>query len=426
VRLGFACGWENPPQPTWSYTPWNLRAALIDRVDLVDLGINFPLPVRVGLKAACARRHRGQWVSMWRHSRSARWYGETVLTRAAGHRPVDVVLEIQDLASFGGRPYLLYQDLSYDVLLERADEPGGLSHFPTLSRDAVLRLRDRQRSIYAGAAGVLAMSRWFADHLIEVSGVPADRVHVVHPGASALDRPGGPAGGAAAGAGPGGLAGGAGAGAGPGGLAGGAGAGAGPGGLAGGAGTGAGPGAVAMARRQSGSRRRLLFVGRDFHTKAGEVVVAATALLRRDVDPAITLTVVGPSGWPLPGAIPPGVDFRGRLPVDVVAGLYDEHDLFVLPSRFEGFGISFVEALAHGLPCVGRRAFAMPEIVTPGVNGDLVDGDDPADLAGRIAALLADDALYDRVGAAAGEVFRHYSWGRAADDVLAVAHAVVR
>jgi glycosyltransferase involved in cell wall biosynthesis len=400
VRLGFACGWENPPQQTWSYTPWNLRAALADRADLVDLGVNFPLPVRVGLKAACARRHRGQWVSMWRHSRPARWYGETVLTRAADRQPVDVVLEIQDLANFGGLPYLLYQDLSYDVLLERADAPGGLSHFPTLSRDAVLRLRDRQRSIYAGAAGVLAMSRWFADHLIEVSGVSAGRVHVVHPGASALDRPGGLAGGV-----------------GSGGSASGAGPGVGPSG---------GPGAAAADRRLSGPRRRLLFVGRDFHTKAGEVVVAATALLRRDVDPAITLTVVGPSSWPLPGEIPPGVEFRGRLPVDVLAGLYDQHDLFVLPSRFEGFGISFVEALAHGLPCVGRRAFAMPEIVTPGVNGDLVDGDDPAELAGRIAALLADDALYERVGAAAGEVVAHYSWGRAADDVLAVARTVVR
>src|SRR6185503_36526 len=145
-----------------------------------------------------------------------------------------------------------------------------------------------------------------------------------------------------------------------------------------------------------------------------------------DVDPAITLTVVGPSVWPLPGEIPPGVDFRGLLPVRALARLYDEHDLFVLPSRFEGFGISFVEALAHGLPCVGRRAFAMPEIVQPGVNGDLVAGDDPADLADRIAALLADDALYQRVGGAAGEVVAHYSWGRAADDVLAVAYAVAR
>ena len=141
MKLGFACGWESPPQPTWSYTPWNLRRALADRVDLVDLGIQYPKPVRLGLKAACARRYHGQWVSMWRHSRAARWYGETTLARATRGRPVDAVLEIQDLASFHGPPYLLYQDLSYDVLLERADQPGGLTHFPTLSTGAVRRLR---------------------------------------------------------------------------------------------------------------------------------------------------------------------------------------------------------------------------------------------------------------------------------------------
>lgn len=379
MRLGFACGWESPPQPTWSYTPWNLRAALADRVDLVDLGVRYPTPVRLGLKAACARRHRGQWVSMWRHSRPARWYGEIALARAARGRPVDAVLEIQDLAIFRGPPYLLYQDLSYDVLLERADQPGGLTHFPTLSADAVRRLRDRQLAVYASAAGVLAMSHWFADHLVRVSGVPAQRVHVVHPGASALGSTGV-----------------------------------------------VGPSAAAVERRRAGPRRRLLFVGKDFHTKAGEIVVSAVAALRRDVDPEITLTVVGPSVWPLPGAIPAGVDFRGRLPVAEVARLYEEHDLFVLPSRFEGFGISFVEALAHGLPCVGRRAFAMPEIVTPGVNGDLVDGDDPADLATRIAALLADGALYERVADAAAGVVRHYSWGRAADDVVTAAETVLR
>jgi glycosyltransferase involved in cell wall biosynthesis len=379
VKLGFACGWESPPQPTWSYTPWNLRRALADRVDLIDLGIQYPKPVRLGLKAACARRYNGQWVSMWRHSRPARWYGETVLARAARGRSVDVVLEIQDLAAFRGPPYLLYQDLSYDVLLERADLPGGLTHFPTLSTDAVRRLRDRQLSIYDSAAGVLAMSQWFADHLVKVSGVPATKVHVVHPGASALDSTGV-----------------------------------------------VGPSAAAVARRADGPRRRLLFVGKDFHTKAGEVVVAALAVLRRDVDPSIALTVVGPSVWPLPGAIPAGVDFRGRLPVAEVARLYESHDLFVLPSRFEGFGISFVEALAHGLPCIGRRAFAMPEIVTPGVNGDLVDGDDAGDLARRIAGLLADDALYRRVADAAAGVVQHYSWGRAADDAVTAARSVLR
>jgi len=128
--------------------------------------------------------------------------------------------------------------------------------------------------------------------------------------------------------------------------------------------------------------------------------------------------------WPMPGPPPPGVRFLGRLPISQVRELYASHDLFVMPSRFEGFGIALVEALSHGLPAVGRRAFAMPEIVRPGDNGDLVTSDDPAELAEIVARLLADDALFERVASQAAGVREYYSWGRAADDVLAVAKTI--
>lgn len=367
VRLGFACAWDPRPEPTWSYTPWRLRAALRDRTDVVDLGMSYPDAVRLPLKALHARRVGGRWVSMWKHSRWARDYTTRTLRGAERATPCDVVLEIQDLATLR-TPYLVYQDLSYDVLLEELDTHGRLVHFPSLTRSDAQRLRDRQHRIYADAAGVLAMSTWFAEHLVRVSGVPADRVHVVHPGASAS--------------------------------------------------------ATSDSDHATPSRdrrQRLLLVGKDFHTKAGEQVVAALALLRADVDPDMTLTVVGPATWPMPGEPPAGVRFLGRLPIERVRELYASHDLFVMPSRFEGFGIALVEALSHGLPAIGRQAFAMPEIVRPGDNGDLVRGDDPAELATIIARLLTDDALYARVAAQAADVRAYYTWGRAADDVIAVA-----
>lgn len=367
VRLGFACAWDPRPEPTWSYTPWRLRAALQTRADVVDLGISYPDTVRLPLKALHARRVDGQWVSMWKHSRLARGYATRTLRNAEDTTPCDVAVQIQDLATLR-TPYLVFQDLSYDVLLDEMDTHGQLVHFPSLSRSDAQRLRDRQHRIYRDAAGVLAMSRWFADHLIRVSGVPADRVHVVHPGASAT--------------------------------------------------------ATGAVHVREGRRRRLLLVGKDFATKAGDQVLAALALLRADVDPSITLTVVGPKEWPMAGGPPAGVRFLGRLPIERVRELYAEHDLFVMPSRFEGFGIALVEALSHGLPAIGRRAYAMPEIVRPGDNGDLVTGDDPAELAAIVARLLADDALYARVAEQAPGVRDYYSWSRAADDVIAVAASI--
>lgn len=376
MRLGFACAWDPIPEPTWSYTPWNLRAALRAQADVVDIGMTFPRSVRLPLKAMHARRVDGHWVSMWKHSAAARHYAQHALRDGERSNPCDVVLQIQDLAPLR-TPYLVFQDLSYDVLLDELDKHGSLVHFPSLTRADAQRLRDRQHRIYQGAAGVLAMSQWFADHLVRVSGVPADRVHVVHPGASAA-------------------------------LA-------------------SATSATSDGERPATDRprRRLLFVGKDFVTKSGEQVLAALALLRRDVDPDITLTVVGPKEWPLPGPPAAGVEYLGRVPIDRVRALYAEHDLFVMPSRFEGFGIALVEALSHGLPCVARAAFAMPEIVRAGDNGDLVTTDAPAELADVIARLLADEGVFERTAAQAAGVRAHYSWSRAAEDVLAVATKIV-
>jgi glycosyltransferase involved in cell wall biosynthesis len=64
--------------------------------------------------------------------------------------------------------------------------------------------------------------------------------------------------------------------------------------------------------------------------------------------------------------------------------------LFALPSKKEGFGLVFLEAMAHGRPCLGARAGGIPEVITPDT-GVLADyGDVPAIAAACIAALQRD------------------------------------
>ena len=141
---------------------------------------------------------------------------------------------------------------------------------------------------------------------------------------------------------------------------------------------------------------------------------------------ASALAPAGPSSWPLRSDVPEGVTFLGRVPSTDVGPLMDTHDLFVMPSRMEGFGIAFVEALTRGLPCVGRDACAMPEIIDPVDGGRLVRSEDPGELATVVADALADDALYAACAAAADARRRHFSWERAASDVVAVAEQVGR
>ena len=366
LKLGFACAWDPDPRMTWSGTPWNLRQALRSRTHVVDLGISLPALPRSALKILHARRRNGQLVSAWKHS--ALWSAicQSAIRGKVRRAGPDAVLEIQDLAVVDV-PFFIYQDASYDVLLHVWDQSAGqVSHFPMLDLEAVRRRRERQHGVYERAAGLLAMSAWFARTLVEWTGMPPARVHVVHPGASALALSPGHA-----------------------------------------------------APRRDPPRRRLLLIGKDFRTKGGDVVVRALAALRREYDPSVTLTVAGPLAWPLPGTVPEGVRFLGRVPTGEVVHLYDTHDLFVMPSRFEGFGIAFVEALARGLPCIGRDAFAMPELISPGHNGDLVKGDDPDQLAAAIVRVLRDDEIYRRCDEEALRVSAYFSWERAATDALA-------
>lgn len=75
-------------------------------------------------------------------------------------------------------------------------------------------------------------------------------------------------------------------------------------------------------------------------------------------------------------------------------------DIFALASRYEGYGMVFAEALAHGLPVVGCHAGAVPDVV-PQDAGFLVEVDDIDALADAIGRLVADRPLRDKMAAAA-------------------------
>jgi phosphatidyl-myo-inositol dimannoside synthase len=79
---------------------------------------------------------------------------------------------------------------------------------------------------------------------------------------------------------------------------------------------------------------------------------------------------------------------------------YEAADVFVMPSRQEGFGIVYLEAMAAARPVVGAACGGSTEVVADGETGFLVNyGDVPA-LEARLAALLADDGLRKRLGEA--------------------------
>jgi glycosyltransferase involved in cell wall biosynthesis len=96
-----------------------------------------------------------------------------------------------------------------------------------------------------------------------------------------------------------------------------------------------------------------------------------------------------------------------------VAPILAEHDLFVLPSRSEAFPNALIEAMATALPVVATRVGGIPEVVRPGVNGQLVAPDDTGALADAVLALMDDPIAAAALGRAArADVERHYTIDR--------------
>jgi len=89
---------------------------------------------------------------------------------------------------------------------------------------------------------------------------------------------------------------------------------------------------------------------------------------------------------------------------------YAASDLFVLPSRYEGFGIVFLEAMSAGVPIISTTAPAIPEVV--GDAGLLVPPRNPELLAGEILRLLKDEKLRSVLVEKALERVGRYDWNR--------------
>jgi glycosyltransferase involved in cell wall biosynthesis len=101
-------------------------------------------------------------------------------------------------------------------------------------------------------------------------------------------------------------------------------------------------------------------------------------------------------------AASPGTSTRARGPVDdrALAAAYAAADLFVLPSRYEGYGVVYAEALAHGLPVVACDAGPVPKLVGREAALLVPPGDVEA-LSTALDLLLNDAGLRDRMSAAA-------------------------
>ncbi len=172
----------------------------------------------------------------------------------------------------------------------------------------------------------------------------------------------------------------------------------------------------------------ILFVGRSFDRKGGDLLLEAFSHVRRAV-PDARLVVVGPSdGVPQsPGVINLGL-LRKDNPAESVrlAQAYAEADVFCLPTRYEPFGIALVEAMLFGLPCVATDAWAVPEIVVHGRTGLLVERESVEGVSAALIRLLSDPRTATQMGREGrARAMEQFTWPRVVARMEAVFDGVL-
>ncbi|MFC7324876.1 glycosyltransferase family 4 protein [Halorubrum rutilum] len=162
---------------------------------------------------------------------------------------------------------------------------------------------------------------------------------------------------------------------------------------------------------------RVAFVGNVGPRKGLDTLVEGVAL----ADAAVDLTVVGRAVDESHVAdverlvrergLGDRVRFAGRLSDAALADVLRESHVLAVPSRYEGFGIVYLEGMSFGLPAIASRAGGAAETVTDGETGALVDPDDPAAVARALDGFAADPDRLAEMGRAARRRYeRHPDW----------------
>jgi len=172
---------------------------------------------------------------------------------------------------------------------------------------------------------------------------------------------------------------------------------------------------------QNPKSKIVLFAGRLVRWKGVEYLIQALPRLRT---PGVEVWIAGSGPYQAAlealaarAGVAARVRFLGNLPTAQLVRCYHAADLLAATSFVnETFGIALCEAMACGRPVVASRFGGFPEVVADGVTGYLTRPQDPADLAAKIDALLADPARAAAMGQAGRDrVRRLFTWDAVVD-----------
>ncbi len=157
---------------------------------------------------------------------------------------------------------------------------------------------------------------------------------------------------------------------------------------------------------QDPEKIKILYVGRFEYRKGIDILLEAIPLVLEKMN-NIYFTLVGNDAentyqhnfqkiWGIKFNL--CVTFAGKVNSDQLHTMYQECDLFVAPSRYESFGLIYVEAMSYGKAVIGCRSGGIHEVIEEKITGLLAQPGDSKDLAEKILKLAADANLRYQMG----------------------------
>lgn len=175
----------------------------------------------------------------------------------------------------------------------------------------------------------------------------------------------------------------------------------------------------------------ILFVGRLAAMKQPLVLLEAFARIRRERPCQLLIVGTGPLEGELKARISrdgiPDVTLAGFLNRSEVSRAFVAADVFALPSAFnETFGLVIGEAMNFGLPVVTTtRVGCAADLVQEGINGHVIEAEDPGRLAGCLAGLVDDPARRRAFGEASQRIISEWTYDRTVAGIVAAVAAAV-
>lgn len=161
----------------------------------------------------------------------------------------------------------------------------------------------------------------------------------------------------------------------------------------------------------------VLWLGQVNLRKGIPYLLEAAALLRNE---PVRFTIVGPLkiSKEIVEKSPPNVEFRGAVPRTEIGNCYRAADVFVLPTISDGFALTQLEAMAHGLPVIATPNCG--RVVTDGSDGFVVPIRDEKTLAERILELAENQDKLGQFSLQSKKTASQYSLNRLASDLLSI------